>query len=72
VAPFATVRLLLSRLPLIPNKDIAFAGISTLLVGSQVQTSDMIAMISLLIVATHVVLFMGLMLLDLVQKEKNA
>lgn len=69
---FATVRLLLSRLPLIPNKDIAFAGISTLLVGSQVQTSDMIAMISLLIVATHVVLFIGLMLLDLVQKEKNA
>lgn len=69
---FATVRLLLSRLPLIPNKDIAFAGISTLLVGSQVQTSDMIAMISLLIVATHVVLFIGLMLLDLVQREKNA
>lgn len=68
----STVRLLLSRLPLIPNKDIAFAGISTLLVGSQVQTSDMIAMISLLIVATHVVLFMGLMLLDLVQREKNA
>ena len=69
---FATVRLLLSRLPLIPNKDIAFAGISTLLVGSQVQTSDMIAMIALLIVATHVVLFMGLVVLDLVQKEKNA
>jgi preprotein translocase subunit SecG len=32
----------------------------------------MIAMISLLIVATHVVLFIGLILLDLVQKEKNA
>ncbi len=68
----STVRLLLSRLPLIPNKDIAFAGISTLLAGSQVQTSEMIAMISLLIVATHVVLFIGLMLLDLVQKERNA
>ncbi len=69
---FATVRLLLSRLPLIPNKDIVFAGISALLVGSQVQTSEMIAMISLLIVATHVMLFIGLMLLDLAQKEKNA
>lgn len=68
----STVRLLLSRLPLIPNKDIAFAGISTLLAGSQVQTSEMIAMISLLIVATHVVLFIGLMLLDLAQKERNA
>ena len=69
---YSTVRLLISRLPLIPNKDIAFAGISTLLAGSQVQTSEMIAMISLLIVATHVVLFIGLMLLDLVQKERNA
>ncbi len=68
----STVRLLLSRLPLIPNKDIAFAGIATLLAVSQVQTSEMIAMISLLIVATHVVLFIGLMLLDLVQKERNA
>ncbi len=68
----STVRLLLSRLPLIPNKDIAFAGISMLLVGSQVQTSEMIAMISLLIVATHVVLFIGLLLLDLVHKEKTA
>lgn len=68
----STVRLLLSRLPLIPNKDIAFAGIATLLAVSQVQTSEMIAMISLLIVATHVVLFIGLLLLDLVQKERNA
>jgi hypothetical protein len=68
----STVRLLLSRLPLIPNKDIAFAGISTLLAGSQVQTSEMIAMISLLIVATHVVLFIALLLLDLVHKEKTA
>lgn len=68
----STVRLLLSRLPLIPNKDIVFAGISTVLAGSEVQTSEMIAMIALLIVATHVVLFIGLVLLDLVQKEKSA
>jgi hypothetical protein len=68
----STVRLLISRLPLIPNKDIAFAGISTLLAGREVQTGVMIAMISMLILATHVVLFIALMLLDLVQKEKNA
>ena len=68
----STVRLLLSRLPLIPNKDIAFAGLSTLLAGKEVQTGVMIAMISMLIVATHVVIFIGLMILDLVQKEKNA
>lgn len=67
----ATVRLLLSRLPLIPNKDIAFAGISALLAGKEIQTGVMIGMISMLIVATHVVLFIGLMLLDLIQKEKK-
>jgi hypothetical protein len=69
---FATVRLLVARLPFIPNKDITFAGISTLLAGKEVQTGVMIAMISMLIVATHVVLFIFMMLLDLVQKEKNA
>lgn len=68
----STIRLLLARLPLIPNKDLAFAGITALLVGREVQTGVMIAMISMLIVATHVVLFIALMLLDLVQKEKNA
>lgn len=69
---FSTIRLLVARLPFIPNKDIAFAGITPLIVGKGVQTDVMIAMISMLIVATHVVLFIGLMLLDLVQKEKNA
>ncbi|NKJ41327.1 MULTISPECIES: hypothetical protein [unclassified Novosphingobium] len=69
---FSTIRLLVARLPFIPNKDIAFAGITPLIVGKGVQTDVMIAMISMLIVATHVILFIGLMLLDLVQKEKNA
>lgn len=68
----STVRLLLSRLPLIPNKDLAFAGLSTMLAGKEVQTGVMIAMISMLIVATHVVIFISLMILDLAQKEKNA
>lgn len=69
---YSTVRLLISRLPLIPNKDIAFAGVTALLAGKEVQTGVMIAMISMLIVATHVVLFIALMLLDLVQKEKSS
>lgn len=68
----ATIRLLLSRLPLIPNKDIAFAGIAALLVGREVQIAVMMAMISMLIVATHVVLFLALLLGDLLNKERNA
>lgn len=69
---FATVRLLVARLPFIPNKDITFAGIATLLAVQQVQTGPMLTMISLLIVATHVALYIAMMVLDLIQKEKNA
>ncbi|MCW1381384.1 hypothetical protein OLX02_00975 [Novosphingobium sp. KCTC 2891] len=68
----STVRLLLSRLPLIPNKDIAFAGVAALLVGAQVKTGVMVAMLSMLTVAMHVVIFIILLLIDLVQKEKTA
>ncbi len=68
----STIRLLLSRLPLLPNKDLAFAAVTAFFVGQEIQTGYMITMISLMIVATHVVLFIVLMLLDIVQKEKNA
>jgi hypothetical protein len=68
----STIRLLLSRLPLLPNKDLAFAAITTFFIGQEIQTGYMITMISLMIVAMHIVLFIGLTLLDLVQREKNA
>lgn len=68
----STVRLLLSRLPLIPNKDIAFAGIAALLVGAQVKTGVMVAMLSMLIVAVHVALFIFLLVIDVIRKERKA
>lgn len=68
----ATMRLLISRLPLIPNKDIAFAGVATLLVGEHLKIGVMIAMVSMLILATHVILFLALTVLDAVRKEKAA
>jgi len=68
----STVRLLLSRLPFLPSKDIAFAGVTALLVGAQVKTGVMIAMLSMLTVSLHVVLFILLMVFDLVTKERNA
>ncbi|WP_295530506.1 hypothetical protein [Novosphingobium sp. Chol11] len=68
----STIRLLLSRLPLLPNKDLAFAAITTFFIGQEIQTGYMITMISLMIVAMHIMLFISLTLLDLVQREKNA
>lgn len=68
----STVRLLLSRLPFLPNKDIAFAGVTALLVGAQVKTGVMIAMLSMLTISLHVVLFILLLLFDLATRERNA
>lgn len=68
----STVRLLLSRLPFLPNKDIAFAGVTALLVGAQVKTGVMIAMLSMLTISMHVVLFIALLLIDLATRERTA
>jgi hypothetical protein len=52
----AAMRLLLSRLPLLPNKDFVFAGVAVLLVGSNVAVEDMMTMMASLILGTHVIM----------------
>ncbi len=61
----ATIRMLLSRLPFLPNKDLVFAGIAVFLVGHDVEIATLIAMMASLILATHLVLGAGLMTADL-------
>ena len=51
----ATVRLLLSRLPLLPNKDLVFAGVAVLMVGHDVQISELMTLWAALILATHLI-----------------
>ena len=55
-----TMRMLISRLPLVPNKDIVFAGVAAVVVGRDVGIADLMAMMASLILATHVIL--GLLL----------
>lgn len=50
----ATMRLLLSRLPLLPNKDLVFAGVAVLLMGHDVEIGTMMTMMATLILSTHV------------------
>ncbi len=52
----ATLRLLLSRLPFIPNKDVVFAGIAVLVVGQDVQVVELMALMAGLILGTHLIL----------------
>ncbi|MDR2856979.1 MAG: hypothetical protein LBV50_03935 [Novosphingobium sp.] len=58
----ATVRQLLSRLPFLPNKDVAFAGVAAYLVGPNAPIAAAITLVSTLIVAAHLLVggFVGL------------
>ncbi|MDQ2878857.1 MAG: hypothetical protein M3R41_07260 [Pseudomonadota bacterium] len=54
----AAARLLVSRLPLIPNKDLVFATIANLLIGQHAALSQMLAVVAALTLSTHFVLVM--------------
>ena len=49
----ATLRQLISRLPLMPNKDVVFAGITVLLLGNSTQVAALMAMMAVLLLAAH-------------------
>ena len=49
----ATLRQLISRLPLMPNKDVVFAGIIVLLLGNSAQVAALMAMMAVLLLAAH-------------------
>ncbi|HET8613749.1 MAG TPA: hypothetical protein VFL92_13380 [Sphingomonas sp.] len=49
----STLRQLLSRLPLLPNKDIAFAGLAVFLIGHDLQIGALMTMIASVTLAVH-------------------
>ena len=51
----ATVRMMVSRLPLIPGKDILFAGMAVLLFGRNADPTAAIALMTSLLMATNLV-----------------
>lgn len=58
----AALRLLLSRLPFLPNKDLAFVALAMLAIGPENQITALLTMVASLILATHVLL--GLLLMS--------
>lgn len=63
-----TLRQLLSRLPLLPNKDVVFAGLAIVLIGPHVAITSLMALMAGLMLAAHLltgIVFGGG---DLVQK----
>ena len=57
----AAGRLLVSRLPLVPNKDLLFASFAILLVGQDQALTALIALTAAMTLLTHLVLFAGLL-----------
>ena len=67
----ATLRMLLSRLPLLPNKDVVFAGLTVLLLGQGADVAALMAMMALLLLITHVLVGAITGLIGLFDAEKT-
>jgi hypothetical protein len=50
----ATLRMLVSRLPLIPNKDVVFAGLAVFLLGHEAEVGDLMTMMAGLLLCAHI------------------
>lgn len=68
----STLRLLVSRLPLMPNKDLLFAGIAVLVLGHERDIAELMTLMAGLILATHLVLGSIIAINDLTNPEKRA
>lgn len=73
----ATAKMLLSRLPLVSNKDVILAAFAILVIGRDVEIQVLLAFMATLILATHLVLGAVLAVGDLVtihpkQREARA
>jgi hypothetical protein len=56
----SAMRMLLSRLPFLPNKDVVFAGVAVFLIGHDAEVGALMTMMASLLLVTH--LGLGLLL----------
>lgn len=66
----ATLRMLVSRLPLLPNKDVVFAGIAVFLLGHDVEIASLMTFMAVLLLVTHLIVGALFAALDLFDAEK--
>lgn len=66
------LQLLVTRLPLVPNKDLVFAATTILLVGGDSRIGALVALIAALILATHLVVGAALAGADLLETAKTS
>jgi hypothetical protein len=62
-------RMIASRLPLVPNKDLLFANFAVLLIGQGQALANLVAVTAALTLIVHVTVFCAFGLLDLIRKQ---
>jgi hypothetical protein len=67
----STMRLLLSRLPFLPNKDLAFAGLAAFFVGHDSMLVTAMALMASLLLATHILVGATLGAAELVREGRS-
>ncbi|MDE8650893.1 hypothetical protein [Novosphingobium album (ex Liu et al. 2023)] len=67
----ATLRMLISRLPFVPNKDLLFAGAAVFMLGHENAISALMALMAGLILACHLAIGSALALVDLIHREEH-
>jgi hypothetical protein len=67
----STLRMLVSRLPLVPNKDVVFAGIAVFLLGQRVEVASLLAMLGGLVLVVHLGVGAGFASADLVESWRR-
>lgn len=67
----AAVRLLISRLPFVPNKDMVFAGVAVLAAGANLQIAELMAMMAGLVLSANLVIGCTFALVDLTRGERR-
>ncbi|EIZ79307.1 hypothetical protein WSK_2153 [Novosphingobium sp. Rr 2-17] len=68
----ATLRLLISRLPFIPNKDVVFAGVAVLTLGHETNIAALMTMMASAILLVHLLLGLALVVNDLLRRAVRA
>jgi len=68
----ATLRMLVSRLPLLPNKDIVFAGIAVFLLGHDLEIAALMTMMAAVTLGAHMVAGVISGLAGLVETRRSA
>lgn len=65
-------RMLFSRLPLLPNKDLLFANFAILMIGQDQQLSELIAFTAAAVLLVHAILIVGFAIESLVRRKRQA